>query len=137
MTSHDHRAVWRAGIPAIAAELETLATRYPGLPREYLAFLRAEDGSEGELGIDPGWIQFWPAATVAARNGEYKIAELLPRFIGFASDGGGELLAFDTRTSHWTIYRVPFVPMDECEAIEVATDFATLARSFGVLPPAG
>lgn len=129
--------VWRSGAPAAPEVVEMLAQRYPGLPAEYLAFLRAEDGSEGDLGVEPGWVQLWPAADVPVRNEVYEVAEWLPGFLGFGSNGGGELLAFDTRTEPWRICMVPFIPMEEAEAIEIAPDFAALARLFGMSPPAG
>lgn len=130
-------SVWRRGAPADPAAVERLAVRYPELPSAYLAFLRVEDGSEGDLAVQPGWIQLWPAAEVEELNVGYEVSASLPGFLGFASNGGGELLAFDTRTTPWRVCMVPFIPMDEAEAVKIATDFTALACDFGVPAPDG
>ncbi len=60
--------------------------------------------------------------------------EFLPGFFGFASSGGGELLAFDLRKgAPYHIVMLPFVPMDADEAIEIASSFETLREKIGYL----
>jgi hypothetical protein len=94
------------------------------LPATYFAQLAASNGGEGDLGVDPGWVAFWPAEDVAASNAEYSIAESLPGFFGFGSNGGGELLAFDLRGDEpYPVVMVPFVPMDPRDAVQVARSF--------------
>jgi hypothetical protein len=88
-------SIWRRGTPADPAVVDALARRHPGLPAAYLAFLRVEDGSEGDLAVEPGWIRLWPAAEVEESNDGYEVAKWLPGFVGFGSNGGGELLVFD------------------------------------------
>lgn len=132
MSDRQPVSVWRRGAPADPAAVERLTIRYPNLPSAYLAFLRAEDSSAGDLGAEPGWIQLWPAAEVYDLNESYEVSASLPGFVGFASSGGGELLAFDVRTTPSRICMVPFIPMDEADAVEIATDFTALANGFGV-----
>jgi hypothetical protein len=127
--------VWQPGPPAPPRALAELAERYPGLPEAYLQFLREQDGSEGEMGVQPWWVQLWPAAEVARDNAEYEVERWLPGFVGFASSGGGELFAFDTRTRPWRVCMVPFIPMDPALALEIEPDFAALTRHFGVAAP--
>jgi hypothetical protein len=107
------------------------------VPETYLSFLAAEDGSEGDLGIAPGWVSLWPAASVAQHNAAHAVAMFLPGFVAFASNGGGELFAFDSRRSPWRVCTVPFFPMDESSAVEIAPDFDSLARAFGRVAPVG
>jgi hypothetical protein len=128
---------WRRGAPAESVVVDALTRRYPGLPAAYLAFLRVEDGSEGDLAVAPDWIQLWPAAEVEELNAGYEIASLLPGFIGFGSNGGNQLFAFDTRAKPWRICMVPCIPMDESEVVAIAADFTTLALGFGVAAPRG
>lgn len=120
--------------PAVIAALESA---FPGLPDAYLAQVREDDSAEGDLAVDPGWIAFWPAADVARHNAGYRVSEFLPGFLGFGSNGGGELLAFDTRAHPWRVCMIPFIPMDETEAVEIAPDFETLSRHFGRHSKAG
>ena len=94
------------------------------LPGAYLNYLRRIGGGEGELGVDPGWIEFWPAAEVLELNRAYEVRENLPGFFGFGSNGGGELLAFDMREAgKAAVVMVPFIPMSAADAQLVATAF--------------
>jgi hypothetical protein len=129
--------VWRAGVPVASAVIAALEAAYPGLPDAYLAQVRQDDGAEGDLAVQPGWIALWPAADVTCHNAGYQVSERLSGFLGFGSNGGGELLAFDTRAQPWRVCMIPFIPMDESEAIEIAPDFETLSRHFGRSADAG
>lgn len=120
--------------PAVIAELQSA---FPGLPDAYLAQVREDDGAAGDLAVEPGWIAFWPAAEVARHNAGYQVNAHLPGFLGFASNGGGELLAFDTRVEPWRICMIPFFPMDESDAIEIAPNFEIFAQHFGRNAKAG
>jgi hypothetical protein len=81
------------------------------LPASYFEQLAVSNGGEGDLGVQPGWISFWPAEKVVSWNARYRVPEFLPGFFGFAS-GGGELLAFDVRRQEpFPIVMVPFIPM--------------------------
>jgi hypothetical protein len=102
------------------------------LPEEYLAFLQLNNGGEGDLGIEPGWFQLWPAEYVIESNKQ----AWLPGFFGFGSNGGGELLAFDTREQPpWKVYMIPFGTLEEADSILVAESFAAFTRAMGhVLP---
>jgi hypothetical protein len=89
---------------------------------------------EGELGVEPGWAQVWPAEKVIELNELYRVADNLPDFVAFGSNGGGELFAFDQRS--WHVYMIPFIPMAADDAVEIATDFAALSNQFGRRAPA-
>lgn len=67
----------------------------------------------------------WPFEQVEKLNSEYKVDELVPSFIGFGSDGGGEMLAASTKDGK--IYSIPFIPMEEKEAVEIAKDIDEFA----------
>jgi len=102
------------------------------LPQAYLTFLELCNGGEGELPVQPLWFQIWPAQKVLEYNHGYEVEKFLPGFVGFGSNGGGELLAFDTRQGEpWPVVAVPFIPMEESHAVQVAPDFHTLAEMFG------
>ncbi len=129
----DATTAWDRRPPAPTAALAQLAATLPSLPAAYLAFLALSDGGAGELGVDPGWFQLWPAADVAELNGSYRIPDFLPGYAGFGSNGGGELLAF---APSGAVVMVPFIPMDASEAVEIAPSFIELARVFGRVAPA-
>ena len=86
------------------------------LPREYLAYLK--DGSDaGETEGEPGYFQLWHPGEVEALNQSYQVAEYAPGFLGFGSDGGGEMLAFDAAGA---VFKIPFVGMAPEEAQKIA-----------------
>ena len=95
------------------------------LPSDYLTYL--EDGvdvapTEGE----PGYFQLWHPDAVEEMNRSYRVAEYAPGFLGFGSDGGGEMLAFD---AHGSVFKIPFVGMAPKEAKKIAASWSeVLAR---------
>jgi len=102
------------------------------LPGEYLSLLRFSNGGEGKLAVEPGWFVFWKAEDVIANNLGYHLPECLPGFFGFGSNGGGELLAFDTRSRKpWPVVMVPFNPLDAAESIVMAPNFTAFLKSLG------
>jgi hypothetical protein len=102
------------------------------LPADYLSFLRLSNGGEGELPAEPRWFQIWPAEESLKANNDYNVQEFVPGFFGFGSGGGGELLAFDTRTAQpWKVYMIPFAPMQEEYAIEIAGSFIAFISAVG------
>jgi SMI1 / KNR4 family (SUKH-1) len=119
--------------PAGPDALQRLAAAAPvTLPDDYLTLLAFSNGGEGELGIKPGWFQLWPAEEVLELNRGYELAEFLPGFFGFGSNGGGELLALDYRNGPpYKVAMVPFIPMDQAEAVTIAETFAEFLRALG------
>jgi hypothetical protein len=112
-----------------------LAVMIISLPPSYLRFLTLHGPYEGVVRDDstasddamPGYIQFWTPADLPLLNMEYAIAEQAPGFLAFASNGGGEVLAFD---SYGKVWMLPLIGMDGAEAIKVADTFEELAARF-------
>jgi hypothetical protein len=124
---------WRAAPPASEVALRRLRDEAPvRLPDSYFDQLAASNGGEGDLGVEPGWIVFWPAERVLESNIGYSLPEFLPEFFGFGSNGGGELLAFDVRIQEpYPIVMVPFVPLQAQEARQIAASFDELRSLIG------
>jgi len=125
---------WDRESPASSESIEDFVSKSGlNLPGDYLEFLRLSNGGEGELPVDPYWFQIWPAEDVLEHNEEYQVKEILPGFFAFGSNGGGEMLAFDIRNQgSWRVYMIPFIPMDESDAQEVASDFLSFIQLFGI-----
>jgi hypothetical protein len=103
-----------------------------GLPEGYLALLLYNDSGEGPLSIEPGWFQLWSAEDVIVWNKSYEIDKYLPGFFGFGSNGGGELLAFDTKQGQpWKIVMIPFILMTANEAVIIAINFEEFIQTIG------
>jgi len=103
------------------------------LPLSYVEFLSLSNGGEGTLGVDPGWFQLWPCEELSEVQQLYHMTEELPGFLAIGSNGGGELLAFDTRNGEpWAVCMIPFITMEVAEAIQIAPDFDTFVTYLGI-----
>jgi hypothetical protein len=106
------------------------------LPESFLSFHRQYGAIEGELRIPPYWFHLWSAEDLLKANQDYQVQELLPGWFAFGSSGGGEMLAFDARGTHpWKVYRVPFIGMDESQALFIAEDFMAFVQSINLANP--
>jgi hypothetical protein len=125
---------WKQELPAKTNEITKLIKQVKNnLPKEYIELLKFSNGGEGELQIEPGWFQLWKANEVINKNKVYEIDKYLPGYFGFGSSGGGELLAIKTTSSgkQKSVVMVPFIPMEEKEAIVIADSFAQFIASIG------
>lgn len=94
--------------------------------------MASSNGGGGPLAVQPGWFQLWPAEQVLALNRDYGVRDDLPFLFGFGSNGGGELLAFDTRLGPpWKVAMVPFIGMNEGDIAGVTEDFALFLQATG------
>lgn len=128
----DQTIPWSREAPADPAAVERLASdALFKLPDAYLEFLRLCNGGEGQLGVQPGWFQLWPAEEVEHWNEEYEVQEYIPGFYGFGSSGGGELLAFRREGAQIIIVMVPFIGMEAEYARRVAGSFEEFLSLMG------
>lgn len=130
---NDSSRKWHRNSPADETAIQRLlAESRLDLPADYLSFLRFSNGGEGTLGIKPGYFSLWPVEEVSELNQAYEVQQSLPWCFGFGSNGGGELLAFDTRGPQpWKIVMVPFVTLDEEDVWPVADDFLSFLKAVG------
>lgn len=130
MVSPSSDGSWRSEPGASEGALDGLRRASPiPLPESYVGYLRTSNGGEGEIAVDPGWIVFWRAEEVLENNNGYEVEKCVPGLFGFGSNGGGDLLAFDTRGgAPYPIVTVPFVGMEPEQAVMIATDFEDLLR---------
>ena len=91
------------------------------LPDEFVRYCAGDGPKEGGLSVDPGWFQLWSSDEVEQMNRDYHVQEFVPGYIGFGSNGGGELLAFD---SGGRVFMIPFVAMSVSEVTPVADSWA-------------
>jgi hypothetical protein len=125
--------VWRGAPPASELTIQRLlADCGLDLPKAYLDQLRRSNGGEGDLALEPRWVCFWPAEEVIESNRDYEVNEFLPGFFGFGSNGGGELLAFKVESAgDWPVYMIPFIVMDETDALLIAKDCESFIQAVG------
>jgi hypothetical protein len=103
------------------------------LPESYLQLLAVTNGGEGDLGVEPGWISFWSAEEVLDLNQSYELAQHVPGLFGIGSNGGGELIALDSREElPFPVVAIPFSPLDAEDAMVIAPNFDALVSFLGV-----
>jgi hypothetical protein len=86
------------------------------LPRELVEYHAAGSAQSCELPINPYVCEFWPPEQVHRYNVEYQVPKLAPGFLGFATSGGGEMLAFSPTG---TVVCLPFIGMAPAEAMPI------------------
>jgi len=103
------------------------------LPSDYLDFLRVSNGGCGDIPVQPwGFDSLWGIEELADCNRDYEVAKYCPGFFGIGSSGGGEMFAFDMRSSQpWRIVVIPFIGMEPSAALPVAPDFRSFVEMFG------
>ena len=62
-----------------------------------VAQVREDDGADGDLAVEPEWIALWRRRRDRVMTRAIECVSSVPACLGFGSNGGGELLAFDTR----------------------------------------
>jgi len=87
------------------------------LPEEYARYCAGDGPKEGGLSVHPLWFHLWQPDQVEQLNRDYQVAEFAPGFLGFGSNGGGELLAFDAAGR---VFMIPFVGLCAEDARPVA-----------------
>lgn len=122
---------WLAAEPAPADQIEGLLRTYPDLPADYISLLRISNGGDGELNLPPQWLQLYDARFVADLASD-EIAKWHPGYIFFASNGGLETIAFDTRgPKPWPIVMIDPIAGPE-SAVVISPSFASFVEAIGV-----
>ena len=104
-----------------AGSLTGTVRQHMTLPDEYVHYWVGGGLKEGGLSVEPGWFQLWAPSDIERLNRDYHVQEFVAGFLGFGSNGGGELLAFDRRGR---VFMIPFVPMTAEKATPVADSWA-------------
>lgn len=95
------------------------------LPHDYRDYIEKDGSDAASTKGQPGYFQLWQPSDIEKMNQDYKVADYAPGFLGFGSDGGGEMLAFDSTGS---VYMIPFVGMEPEEAQKIAESWSEIAN---------
>jgi hypothetical protein len=117
----------------LPAAVLALLRKYPSLPRAYTKFLAESGGAEGPLGVDPGWFVIWPPEDALTASDKYEVAQYVPGYFAFGSNGGGELFIINIEATdeQRPVYMAPAIGMSPEELIEVAPSFTAFASEMG------
>ena len=120
---------WRADQPASPDDLSALQDVAPiPLPKSYIDLLRQADGYEGSLSVEPFNLVLSPAREVINDVVSGTFTEFFPDFFVIGGNGGGDAIAFDTRTDRegWVL-SFDMTNIDLAESVrDVAPNFDEL-----------
>ncbi|WP_438481764.1 SMI1/KNR4 family protein [Oleiharenicola lentus] len=90
-------------------------------PQEFIDYLRSDAPRFGDLPSFPVYFQLWEEPELELFNADYEVSKYAPGFLGFGSDGGGEMFAFDEKGR---IFALPFIGMSPKDATFVCESWA-------------
>ncbi|HEX7831547.1 MAG TPA: SMI1/KNR4 family protein [Thermoanaerobaculia bacterium] len=104
--------------PAVSgADLRALAIYHPGLPDEYVQFLKWSNG--GELVAADQAVDLWDSATVVERNERLNVASRLPGHVLIGSNEGELAIAFACSSGFCRVVGVPFGDLSPDSVVEL------------------
>jgi hypothetical protein len=113
--------------PAAESTVLALQAANPGIPPDYLGFLRGGNGGEGFIGRS--YVMLWRVEELQRLNIGYEAHRYAPGLLLIGSSGAGDAFAYDKRRKPWRLVRVPFVGMDLCLVDPIADDFPGFLRA--------
>ena len=96
-----------------------------GLPSDYIAYLEGTGVAEGFTEGLPGCFALWHPDEIEASNRDLQVATYAPGFLGFGTDGGGELLAFD---GSGAVFMLPMIGMEPQYATKIAKSWREVTQ---------
>ncbi|HEY8749545.1 MAG TPA: SMI1/KNR4 family protein [Tepidisphaeraceae bacterium] len=79
------------------------------LPADYVELIERANGGEGFVGGRGSYLEFWPIEEIPEVYLANDIERSAPGLLPFASDGGGNVYAFDREISPIRIVEVPLI----------------------------
>lgn len=100
------------------------------LPPSYVEFIETQDGWEGDLGNELGYVVIWNRKSIRERWVGHEMAlSLSDRWFPFGSDGGGEMLCFDLASGSDTVFWMPYIGMSDKAAMVQPFAFADVSAA--------
>jgi SMI1 / KNR4 family (SUKH-1) len=98
------------------------------LPRGYVDFIEVNNGWEGDLGEESGYLMLWKREAIQEFYDNYEMKEFLSdHWFPFGSNGGGEMLCFDLDSGTDRVLLMPFVGMDDEDVMLAYHSFEDIA----------
>ena len=95
-------------------------------PKNYLDYIN--NAEEYEIYSDSGFLELFPFADLDSINDDYETQKFVPNFIAIGSNGGGVGVFINKNDNKF--YSIPFVGMDEKDAVFLADDFIKFLNAF-------
>lgn len=116
-------------VPASSAAISNLVVACPvTLPESYIELLKQTNGGEWSLAVQPYTLSLDKVESVVQAIAEGTYSEFFDGFVIIGSDGGGELVALDTRGEEpWSVVALDMtnINLDESR-FQIASSFDQL-----------
>lgn len=97
------------------------------LPKDYLDYMN-NNLNENEIYSDTGFIELFPLNELTEINNDYETEIYVPNFITIGTNGGGAGMFINKKNNN--IYAIPFIGMEEKDAIFLADSFSNFIEGF-------
>ena len=101
------------------------------VPPDLLAYYGAGKPLVCEIPESPYLCEFWPVDELETYNTDYEVPKYAPGFLGFGTNGGGEMFALSPKGA---VVYLPFIGMEPSVAIELAPAWAAFERTLRSAP---
>ncbi len=95
-------------------------------PEDYISFMKNLE--DNEINSESGYIELFPLKKSEEIIKEYETEELLANFVAIGTNGGGVGIFFNKTNNN--IYSIPFVGMEENDAVLLANSFSEFLYKF-------
>ena len=95
------------------------------MPTELIDYYASGNSLVCELDANPFLCEFWPRNELDRYNLEYQVSKCAPGYIGFATNGGGEMFAISPVGS---VVCLPFIGMEASAATMVAPSWSAFVN---------
>lgn len=95
------------------------------VPTELMAYHKAGLPLSCEISVQPWLCEFWPIDEVLNYNRDYEVEVYAPGYLGFATNGGGEMYAFSPAGA---IVGLAFIGMNPDEELHIAPSWSEFQR---------
>jgi hypothetical protein len=100
------------------------------LPSSYRRFIELQDGWEGDLGDELGYLRLWSRTAIQENYDGYEMSECLSdRWFPIGTNGGGEILCLDLSDGDDQVYWIPFLGMSDEDALLRYDSFIDIAAA--------
>lgn len=96
-------------------------------PKDYLDYINS-NLNENEIYSDTGFIELFPLNELTKINSDYETEIYVPNFITIGTNGGGAGIFINKNDNN--IYSIPFIGMEERDAIFLANSFTNFIKGF-------
>jgi len=96
------------------------------MPEDYISYMN--NLQDFEIYTENGYLELFPINELEQINNEYETRQYVPNYYAIGTNGGGVGIFINKKNKQ--LYSIPFVGMDESEAVLLANSFSEFLYKF-------